>query len=54
TGHYACGDVQSTTPALTHEPAADPGPVCINLAVTDAPLIFKGLLPKLVGKLHGF
>jgi len=33
---------------------ADDGPVCINLAVTDAPLIFKGLLPKIVGKVFGF
>ena len=54
TGQYRAGDVQSTTPQVSHEPTADAGPVCINLAVTDAPLIFSGLVPKLIGKLHGF
>ncbi|MBL6937387.1 MAG: cupin domain-containing protein [Alphaproteobacteria bacterium] len=54
TGHYAAGDVQSTTPEISHQPTADAGPVCINLAVTDAPLVFRGLLPKLVAKFHGF
>ncbi|HXC56038.1 MAG TPA: ChrR family anti-sigma-E factor [Rhizomicrobium sp.] len=54
TGRYAVGDVQTTTPQIRHEPTADPGPVCINLAVTDAPLVFAGLLPKIVGKIFGF
>jgi len=54
TGTYAAGDVQSTTPEVKHRPTADPGPVCINLAVTDAPLVFDGWLPKIVGKLFGF
>ena len=54
TGHYAVGDVQSTTPEVVHRPTADAGPVCINLAVTDAPLVFRGLMPKLVAKFHGF
>ncbi len=54
TGRYQAGDVQSTTPELTHCPMADAGPVCINLAVTDAPLIFKGLLPKIAGWMFGF
>jgi len=54
TGRYTPGDVQTTTPQVLHQPIADQGPVCINLAVTDAPLIFKGLLPKIVGKVFGF
>jgi len=54
TGNYRAGDVQSTTPDIRHRPTADPGPACINLAVTDAPLIFEGLLPKIVGKIFGF
>ena len=54
TGRYEAGDVQSTTPDVKHQPIADAGPVCINLAVTDAPLVFEGLLPKIVGKLFGF
>jgi putative transcriptional regulator len=53
-GRYAPGDVQSTTPDVVHQPVADEGPVCINLAVTDAPLIFEGMLPKIVGKVFGF
>jgi len=54
TGRYLPGDVQSTTPDVVHQPVADEGPVCINLAVTDAPLIFEGILPKIVGKIFGF
>lgn len=54
TGFYRPGDVQSTTPEIYHRPVADDGPICINLAVTDAPLIFKDALPSLLGKLFGF
>jgi hypothetical protein len=53
-GTFHVGDVQSTTPDVEHQPTADPGPVCINLAVTDAPLVFRGFLPKIVGKIFGF
>ena len=54
TGRYHPGDVQTTTPDIFHRPVADEGPVCINLAVTDAPLIFKGLLPSVIGRIFGF
>jgi putative transcriptional regulator len=54
TGRYGPGDVQSTTPDVFHRPVADDGPVCINLAVTDAPLVFKRLLPSLIGRFFGF
>ena len=54
TGRYLPGDVQSTTPDVVHQPVADEGPICINLAVTDARLVFEGLLPKIVGKVFGF
>jgi len=54
TGRYLPGDVQTTTPDIFHCPVADEGPVCINLAVTDAPLIFKGLLPTVIGRIFGF
>lgn len=54
TGQYLPGDVQTTTPDMFHRPVADEGPVCINLAVTDAPLIFKGLLPTVIGRIFGF
>jgi putative transcriptional regulator len=54
TGLYRPGDVQSTTPEILHRPIADVGPVCINLAVTDAPLVFKDLVPSLIGRVFGF
>lgn len=53
-GQYGPGDVQSTTSDVFHRPIADVGPVCINLAVTDAPLIFKDPVPAIVGKIFGF
>ena len=54
TGRYGPGDVQSTTSDAVHRPIANEGPVCINLAVTDAPLVFRSLVPALVGKIFGF
>lgn len=53
-GQYGPGDVQATTPDVFHRPIANEGPVCINLAVTDAPLVFKDLVPAIVGKVFGF
>jgi hypothetical protein len=29
------------------------GEICINLAVTDAPLVFASTIPKIVGKVFG-
>ena len=54
TGSYGPGDLQIATPDTVHNPAADPGEDCINLSVTTAPLRFKGLIPRLAGKLFGF
>jgi putative transcriptional regulator len=54
TGRYLPGDVQTTTPDVSHRPVADEGPFCINLAVTDAPLVFKGFLPSVIGRIFGF
>lgn len=54
TGHYNRGDVQTTTPAIAHSPAAVPGGPCINLAVTDSPLIFQHWPAKILGKLFRF
>ncbi len=44
---FARGDVEVGTEHLTHTPIADAGEDCICLAATDAPLRFKGLLPRL-------
>jgi putative transcriptional regulator len=54
TGSYGPGDFQCASPAVSHNPIADPGEGCINLAVTTAPLRFEGWVPKIVGRLFGF
>ena len=45
-GHYECGDVALADGTVDHRPIADPGPACICLAVTDAPLRFTGILGR--------
>jgi putative transcriptional regulator len=44
TGRYGPGDIEGGDPSLTHRPIAEPGEVCFALAVTTAPLKFKGPL----------
>lgn len=48
TGTYARGDLQEADDSLVHQPHAAPGEDCICLAVTDAPLRFKGWAARLV------
>ncbi len=45
---FGPGDIEVSDEALTHTPVADSGADCICLAATDAPLRFRGLLPRLV------
>lgn len=45
---FARGDVEIATAADQHTPVAEGGQDCICLAVTDAPLRFAGLLPRLL------
>lgn len=47
TDRFGPGDIEIADQDLTHTPVADPGPDCICLAATDAPLRFKSLLPRL-------
>ncbi len=47
-GYFARGDVETADTAINHTPTADIHEDCICLAVTDAPLRFKGLLPRIV------
>jgi putative transcriptional regulator len=54
TGSYGPGDLQIASGDLTHNPIADAGEDCINLAVTTAPLKFDNLLQKIVALLFGF
>jgi putative transcriptional regulator len=54
TGSYGPGDFQCASPEVSHNPIADKGEDCINLAVTTAPLRFDGLAQRIVGRLFGF
>ncbi len=42
------GDIEVADEQVNHTPTAGPGEPCICLAVTDAPIVFKSLLPRLV------
>jgi putative transcriptional regulator len=46
-GHFKRGDIEVATQEVEHTPIADKGEDCICLAVTDAPLRFKSLIPRL-------
>ncbi|XBQ17266.1 MAG: ChrR family anti-sigma-E factor [Oceanicaulis sp.] len=43
-GRYARGELCAADPSTEHKPVAEPGEVCIALAVTDGPLAFTGPL----------
>ncbi|MBV2359167.1 ChrR family anti-sigma-E factor [Thalassococcus sp. CAU 1522] len=47
-GRFARGDIEIASEDMHHTPIADLSEDCICLAVTDAPLQFRGLLPRLV------
>jgi putative transcriptional regulator len=47
-GYFARGDVEIADSDLHHTPVADIHEDCICLAVTNAPLKFDGLLPRIV------
>ncbi len=46
-GRFARGDIEVADEAVEHTPIADISEDCICLAVTDAPLRFKGILPRM-------
>lgn len=46
-GRYARGDIEVANEDLHHTPIAEEGEDCICLAATDAPLRFRGILPRL-------
>lgn len=50
---FAAGDVEVANEDLTHTPIAEPGEDCICLAATDAPLEFKGIIPRIAQKFIG-
>ena len=44
---YARGDLGVADASVEHTPVAEPGDPCICLVVTDAPLRFNGLIPRI-------
>ena len=46
-GYYGRGDIEIASEDVHHTPVADISEDCICLAVTDAPLRFKGLVPRM-------
>ena len=48
TGRFAVGDLEVADDTLEHAPVAEMGAPCICLAATDAPLNFKGMIPRLL------
>lgn len=46
TDRFGAGDIEVADDAMVHTPVAEPGQDCICLAATDAPLRFKGILPR--------
>ena len=46
-GAFARGDVEIANQDISHTPIARKGEACICLAATDAPLRFKGLIPRI-------
>jgi putative transcriptional regulator len=54
TGSYAPGDLQVMEAGAHHNPVADPGEDCINLAVTTGRLKFDSLIQKIAAPLFGF
>lgn len=47
TDRFGRGDIEVADAATEHQPIAEPGADCICLVVTDAPLKFSGLLPRI-------
>lgn len=47
------GDIAETDERTEHQPYAGPGEDCVCLAVTDAPLRFKGIFARLLQPLFG-
>lgn len=48
TGRFGVGDLEVADDTVEHTPVADAGAPCICLAATDAPLEFKGLIPRIL------
>jgi putative transcriptional regulator len=54
TGSYGPGDLQVMAGDMHHNPIADPGEDCVNLAVTTGRLKFDQMIRKIAAPLFGF
>ena len=52
-GRFGPGDLEDVDETITHQPVAGAESACICLVVTDAPLQFSGVLPRLFQPLIG-
>ena len=50
---FGAGDVEVANEDMQHTPIAEAGVDCICLAATDAPLRFRGILPRLAQRFSG-
>lgn len=50
---FARGDIEIANEDLHHTPIAEDGDVCICLAATDAPLRFRGIVPRIAQRFIG-
>lgn len=46
--HFVRGDVEQADPGIVHQPIVDADGPCLALVVTDAPLRFTNILPRLL------
>jgi putative transcriptional regulator len=53
TDRFGPGDVEVAGDDFEHRPIAEDGAPCICIAATDAPLKFRGLIPRLLGQVVG-
>ena len=51
--YFGAGDIDIANEDLEHTPVADIGADCICLAATDAPLRFRGLIPRIAQRFVG-
>jgi len=53
TDRFGAGDVEVANEDMHHTPVAEDGEDCICLAATDAPLRFKGIIPRVAQRFIG-
>ena len=52
-GQFCAGDVADLDPDVEHQPIVDSSEPCISLVVLDAPLKFRGIVPRLLQPFFG-